>query len=127
MPTRPSPPALWLSSIVASIALMSGAAVRSEADDKRQVPAVADAATVFAGADLAEGSELIERHQCTACHVRNVGGDGHAIYRPQGRINTPGFLRGMVEYCNTELKLQLFPEEVTSIGAVLNRDHYRFK
>jgi hypothetical protein len=38
-----------------------------------------------------------------------------------------GFLRGMVEQCNTELNLGLFPEEVTSIGAVLNRDHYRFK
>jgi hypothetical protein len=32
----------------------------------------------------------------------------------------------MVEMCNTELKLQLFPEEVTAISAVLERDHYRF-
>jgi hypothetical protein len=55
-----------------------------------------------------------------------VGGDGSAIYRPTGRINTAGFLRGMVEQCNTELKLSLFPDEVTAIAAVLNRDHYRF-
>ena len=46
---------------------------------------------------------------------------------PQGRINTAGYLRGMVEQCNSELNLQLFPEEVTAIAAVLNRDHYRFK
>ena len=38
-----------------------------------------------------------------------------------------GLLRGMVEQCNTELNLALFPDEVTSIAAVLNRDHYRFK
>jgi len=32
-----------------------------------------------------------------------------------------------VEQCNTELKLQLFPQEVTAVAAVLNRDFYRFK
>jgi hypothetical protein len=55
-----------------------------------------------------------------------VGGDGTAIYKPTGRINNPGALRGMVDYCSTELKLSLFPEEVTAIAAVLQRDHYRF-
>jgi hypothetical protein len=59
--------------------------------------------------------------------VRKVGGDGSAIYRPKGRINTPGLLRGMVEQCNTELNLGMFPEEVSSVAAVLNRDHYKFK
>jgi hypothetical protein len=82
---------------------------------------------IFRGADLALGERLIREHQCTACHVRKVGGDGSAIYRPQGRINTPGFLRGMVEQCNTELNLGLFPEDVTAIAAVLQRDHYRFR
>jgi len=85
------------------------------------------AAELFKEADLALGSKLIAEHGCTACHVRKGGGDGSAIYRPQGRINTPGFLRGMVEQCNTELRLSMFPEEVTSVAAVLNRDHYRFK
>ena len=56
-----------------------------------------------------------------------MGGDGHAIYRPAGRINTPSALRTMVEYCSTELKLQLFPEDVEAIAAVLNRDHYHFR
>ena len=50
-----------------------------------------------------------------------------SIYRPQGRINSPAALRGMVEQCNLELNLTLFPDEVTAISAVLNRDHYRFK
>lgn len=50
-----------------------------------------------------------------------------AICRPQGRINTPGALRGMVEHCNLELNLALFPDEMTSFSAVLNRDHHRLK
>lgn len=82
---------------------------------------------LFAGADLKLGERLIAENRCVACHAQKVGGDGSAIYKPKGRINTLGFLRGMVEQCNTELSLGLFPEEVTSIAAVLNRDHYRLK
>jgi hypothetical protein len=84
-------------------------------------------ASIFRDADIPLGEKLIAENRCTACHIQKFGGDGTSIYRPQGRINTAGFLRGMVEQCNTELKLQLFPEEVTAVAAVLNRDFYRFK
>ena len=84
-------------------------------------------ASIFRDADLNHGEKLIEESRCNACHIKKFGGDGTSIYRPQGRINTAGFLRGMVEQCNTELKLQLWPEDVTAIAAVLNRDFYRFK
>lgn len=89
--------------------------------------AQAQGPSIFKDADLAMGAKLIAEHKCAQCHTRKVGGDGSAIYRPQGRINTPGFLRGMVEQCNTELNLGLFPEEVTAVAAVLNRDHYKFR
>jgi hypothetical protein len=89
--------------------------------------ALAQGADIFKGADLALGEKLIAENRCTQCHVSKVGGDGSAIYRPQGRIDNAGALRGMVENCSTQLKLQLFPEEVTAIAAVLNRDHYKFK
>ena len=82
---------------------------------------------LFRGADLSLGERLIAEHKCVECHRSKVGGDGSAIYRPAGRIKTAGFLRGIVEQCNTELNLGLFPEEVTAVAAVLNRDHYRFK
>lgn len=85
-----------------------------------------DAQALFQGADLTLGEQLIAEHRCSECHVRRVGGDGSAIYRPQGRINSPRALRGMVELCSIELKLSLFAEEVTAIAAVLQRDHYRF-
>lgn len=81
---------------------------------------------IFQGADLALGAQLLTEHKCAACHQQKVGGDGSAIYRPAGRIQSAGLLRGMVEHCNTELNLGLFPEEVTAVAAVLNRDHYRF-
>ena len=89
-------------------------------------PVFGQGARIFDGADLELGRKLIADNRCVACHRSKVGGDGSAIYRPAGRINTAGFLRGMVEQCNTELKLSLFPDEVTAIAAVLNRDHYRF-
>ncbi len=80
----------------------------------------------YPGADLALGQKLLREHDCAACHMQKVGGDGRGIYRPAGRINTPSALVTMVERCNTELNLQMFPEDVLSIAAVLQRDHYRF-
>ena len=82
---------------------------------------------IFAGADIKLGEQLVAEHRCAACHANRVGGDGSAIYKPQGRINTPAFLRGMVEQCNTELNLGMFPEDVNAVAAVMNRDHYKFK
>ncbi len=89
--------------------------------------AAGSAAALFREADLAQGEKLVREHKCSECHSRKAGGDGSAIYRPKGRVNTPAALRGMVDQCNLELNLTLFPDEVTSISAVLNRDHYRFK
>lgn len=89
--------------------------------------AAAQVPSIFQGADLKLGEKLIADNKCAACHTRNVGGDGSAIYRPAEKINTAGYLRGMVESCNMELNLGLFPEEVTAVAAVLNRDHYKFK
>jgi hypothetical protein len=81
----------------------------------------------FQGADLKLGERLIRESKCNECHVRRVGGDGSAIYRPKGRIGTPAALRAQVQYCSTELNLQFFPEDVEAVSAVLNRDHYHFR
>ena len=82
---------------------------------------------VYEGADIALGEKLIQEHKCVGCHQNKVGGDGSAIYKPKGKFNTAGLLRGMVEMCNTNMNLGMFPEEVTDVAAVLNRDHYKFK
>ena len=82
---------------------------------------------IYKDADYKLGEKLIAESKCEACHVSKVGGNGSAIYKPQGRINNASLLRGMVEQCNTELNLGMFPEDVTSVAAVINRDHYKFK
>lgn len=89
--------------------------------------AMAQGPAIFQGADLKLGEKLMAENRCVACHQQKVGGDGSSMYKPGGRLNTAGLLRGMVEQCNTELGLGLFPEEVTAIAAVLNRDHYRLR
>jgi hypothetical protein len=104
------------------LALQAGAQVQAQT----QVPTRVHVPDIFKDADLPLGEKLMNEHACSTCHSRKVGGDGSAIYRPAGRINTPGALRGMVDMCNTELNLGLFPEEVTAVAAVLQRDHYRF-
>ncbi len=82
---------------------------------------------LFKDADLKAGEKLISESQCNECHIRRVGGDGSAIYNPKGRINSAGALRGMVEYCNTELNLGFFPEDTNAVAAVLNKQHYKFR
>jgi hypothetical protein len=82
---------------------------------------------LFKEADLNTGEKLIAENQCNECHIRRVGGDGSSIYNPKGRINTAGALRGMVEYCNTELNLGFFPEDTNAVAAVLNKKHYKFR
>jgi hypothetical protein len=82
---------------------------------------------IFKDADLALGEKLIAEHKCAQCHASKVGGDGSAMYKPKGKFNNAGLLRGMVEMCNTQMNLGMFPEEVTAVAAVLNRDHYKFK
>lgn len=83
--------------------------------------------SIFKGADLERGQQLMREAQCEACHTRHVGGNGTDIYNPKGRIQTAGLLRGMVEYCSTQLNLGFFPEDSTDVAAALNRLYYRFK
>lgn len=89
--------------------------------------ATAQVPSIFHGADLKLGEKLIAENKCVSCHQAKVGGDGSAMYKPAGKINTAGYLRGMVEQCNTELNLGFFPEEVSAVAAVINRDYYKFK
>jgi len=89
--------------------------------------ALAEQHPLFKGADITLGEKLIAENKCNECHIRRVGGDGNSIYKPAGRINTAGALRGMVEYCNTELNLGFFPEDTTAVAAVLNLKHYKFR
>lgn len=112
-------PALWMSGATLLLAPLVWAAATAQ-------PAAGPALHSYPDADLALGERLIREHGCDACHARKMGGDAAAMYRPKGRINTPGALLAMVEMCSTELNLGLFPEDVAAVAGVLQRDHYRF-
>ena len=118
--TSSSSAATWTGSALALLGLLACDPTLAQPQSPAWVP------EIFRDADLPLGERLIRENKCSECHIRNVGGDGLSLYNPKGRISTPGALRGMVDYCSTQLNLGLFPEEVTAIAAVLQRDHYRF-
>lgn len=120
--------AAWLAGLLLGVgALLQSSPSHAQPSASASQAPLRSEPEIFRGADLALGHKLMADHRCAACHANKVGGDGSRIYRPQGRIVTAGLLRGMVEQCNTELNLGLFPEEVTAVAAVLNRAHYRFE
>lgn len=81
----------------------------------------------FKEGDWTLGERLMVENKCNQCHAQKWADDGRAVYRPLGNVNSLARLRSKVEQCNTELGLNLFPEEVEAVAAVLNRDHYRFR
>ncbi|ABP34028.1 hypothetical protein [Polynucleobacter asymbioticus] len=82
----------------------------------------------FATANLENGKE-IDQHKCYSCHSKKTAfGNGDAIYtRSDSKVNSLAKLKSMVERCNTELRLDLFPEDEADVTAYLNKQFYKFK
>jgi hypothetical protein len=78
--------------------------------------------------DLANGKK-IEDTKCYKCHAEKSGlGDGTLIYtRQDRRVKGLDRLKVMVARCNTELRLDLFPEDEADVTAYLNQQYYKFK
>jgi hypothetical protein len=78
--------------------------------------------------DVANGKK-IDQQQCYACHAKKSGfGNGDMIYtRSDSRVKNLGNLKSMVARCNTELRLDLFPEDEADVVAFLNKQFYKFK
>ena len=85
-------------------------------------------ASVFATVNYENGKE-IDQHKCYACHAKKTGfGNGDMIYtRSDSKVNSLAKLKAMVERCNTELRLDLFPEDEADVAAYLNKQFYKFK
>ena len=80
-----------------------------------------------AAADAAEGRKLVAQHRCETCHHNKTLGDASAIYlRKDRRVTTMEKLVSQVSVCNSELKLQLFPDDEEHIVAYLNDTYYHF-
>lgn len=84
--------------------------------------------SAHAAPDVANGKK-IDQQQCYACHAKKSGfGNGDMIYtRSDSRVKTLQNLKKMVARCNTELRLDLFPEDEADVTAFLNQQFYKFK
>ena len=85
-------------------------------------------APVFATPDIANGKS-IDQQKCYACHAKKSGfGNGDMIYtRSDSKVKSSADLKKMVGLCNTELRLDLFPEDEVDVAAFLNQQFYKFK
>ena len=86
------------------------------------------AQSTMAAPNLANGKK-IEDTKCYKCHAEKSGlGDGTLIYtRKDRRVQGLDRLKVMVARCNTELRLDLFPEDEADVVAYLNQQYYKFK
>ncbi|WP_216267854.1 hypothetical protein [Polynucleobacter hallstattensis] len=84
--------------------------------------------SVYAAPDLANGKK-IDQEKCYACHAKKSGfGNGDMIYtRSDSKVKNLQNLKTMVARCNTELRLDLFPEDEADVTAFLNKQFYKFK
>jgi cytochrome c551/c552 len=77
--------------------------------------------------DPAQGRKLAEEKKCEACHHNKTMGDAKSVYQRKDRkVTTLAKLQAQVARCNSELGLQLFPEDEEHIVAWLNQEHYKF-
>jgi mono/diheme cytochrome c family protein len=79
------------------------------------------AATVHADDSvIAAGKELHDKH-CLACHKTEL------YTSPDRKISSREKLSARVHFCEQQLGLQWFDEEVESVAEYLNKEFYHFK
>jgi hypothetical protein len=75
----------------------------------------------------AQGEKLVAEKKCETCHHNKTLGDAKAIYlRKDRRVSSLEKLKAQVAACNSELNLQLFPDEEEHIVAHLDKTYYKF-
>ena len=80
-----------------------------------------------AAGDPAKGAKLVEEKKCETCHHNKTLGEAKAIYlRKDRRVTSLEKLKAQVAACNSELNLQLFPDEEEHIVAYLDKTYYKF-
>ena len=84
--------------------------------------------SAYATPDLASGKK-IDQQKCYSCHAKKSGfGNGDMIYtRGDSKVKNLQILKSMVAMCNTELRLDLFPEDEADVAAFLDNQFYKFK
>jgi len=86
------------------------------------------AGPALAAPSAAEGAKLVQEKRCETCHNNKTLGDAKAIYlRKDRKVTSWEKLKSQVAACNSELNLQLFPEDEEHIAEHLNQTYYKFK
>lgn len=86
----------------------------------------ASADDVFPGADLANGRRIHYESKCASCHTEKTGRDEGFIYlRDDRKVRSLFDLKRYVSLCNTELRLELFPEDERDVAAFVNQQWYK--
>ena len=85
-------------------------------------------ADTVASPSAAEGKKLVEEKKCETCHHNKTYGDAKAIYlRKDRKVTSWEKLKAQVAVCNSELNLQLFPDDEEHIALFLDQTYYKFR
>jgi cytochrome c2 len=80
-----------------------------------------------AAGDVAEGRKLVAEKQCETCHTSKTPSDAKAVYtRKDRKVTSLEKLKAQVALCNSELSLQMFPDEEEHVTAFLDAEYYHF-
>ena len=80
-----------------------------------------------AAGDPALGKKLVEEKRCEICHNNQTLGDAKAVYlRKDRKVTSLAKLKSQVAMCNSQLNLQMFPEDEEHVAAYLNQAYYKF-
>ena len=73
--------------------------------------------------------QALHADKCATCHAEKSGlGDGTVLYlRSDRKATNLKQLEAMVARCNSELRLDLFPEDEADVVVFLQRNFYKFK
>ena len=76
-----------------------------------------------------ESGKRINQEKCNSCHAQKSSfGSGDMLYtRSDSKVTSYSRLKSMVSMCNSELRLDLFPEDEADVTAFLNSHFYKFK
>lgn len=79
-------------------------------------------------ADVLNGKTL-HQSKCYQCHAEKSGlSNGDIIYtRLDRKAKDLAGVKRMVSMCNTELRLDLFPEDEVDLVAYINQKFYKYK
>ena len=84
-------------------------------------------AAVHAAGDPVAGKKLVDEKKCEICHNNQTLGDAKAVYlRKDHRVTSWPKLKSQVAACNSQLNLQMFPDDEDDVAAYLNETYYHF-